>query len=347
LIHLTIKENEAMNPKISIIVPVYKVESYLKKCIGSILAQTFTDFELILVNDGSPDNSGEICEQYVQRDNRVIVIHKGNGGASSARNAGLEIARGQYIGFIDSDDYIHKKMFEILFVNAIKHSSDLVICEFLKVKENQPYNNEIEEGDYKIKHFTNIESLNQLFSKQPGDIMTGAGNNVQWVIPCNKLFKRSLFEMLEFEDGRICEDEFIIHKILYKTKKVTYVLCQLYYYVQRPNSVMRSKFSLKRLDKVYALKERADFFLTIKEKKLHDKAIKSYVDAFFWNYFKAKDELGNVESELKQLKRAFDKSVLFLMKNQLIGWKQKVALVVFILNPSLFGLYKNRKPNME
>lgn len=103
-----------MNPKISIIVPVYEVEPYIHKCVDSILAQTFTDFELILVDDGSPDNCGEICDEYEENDSRIRVIHKENGGPSSARNAGLNIAKGDYIGFVDSDDWIETDMYEML-----------------------------------------------------------------------------------------------------------------------------------------------------------------------------------------------------------------------------------------
>src|SRR5690348_8514297 len=131
-----------MNPKISIIVPIYDVQKYLFKCIDSILAQTFTDYELILVNDGSPDSCGEICNEFAKKDKRIKVIHKKNGGLSSARNAGLEIAKGEYIGFIDSDDFIHNKMYEILYQNALFHSSDIIICDFLKVNEGEVVNYE-------------------------------------------------------------------------------------------------------------------------------------------------------------------------------------------------------------
>ncbi len=114
--------------EISIIVPVYKVEPYLRKCVDSILAQTFTDFEVILVDDGSPDNSGKICDEYASKDSRVRVIHKENGGLSSARNAGIDVARGKYLGFVDSDDYIEKDMYELLYDNIVKEQADLSIC---------------------------------------------------------------------------------------------------------------------------------------------------------------------------------------------------------------------------
>ncbi|MFZ3577233.1 glycosyltransferase family 2 protein, partial [Virgibacillus sp. DJP39] len=128
-----------MDYKLSIIVPVYKVEQYLAKCIDSILNQTYKDFELILVNDGSPDNCSDICDSYMKKDNRIKVIHKANGGLSSARNAGIQIARGEYIGFVDSDDFIHRRMYEVLYKNAFKYLSDIVVCDYSQVQEGEKY----------------------------------------------------------------------------------------------------------------------------------------------------------------------------------------------------------------
>ena len=124
-------------PKISIIVPVYNVEKYLEKCVRSILAQTFTDFELILVDDGSPDSSGAMCDQFAEQDQRVKVIHKENGGLSDARNAGIEIATGEYLGFVDSDDYIADDMYELLYTNIVKEDADLSICGIYDVYEER------------------------------------------------------------------------------------------------------------------------------------------------------------------------------------------------------------------
>ncbi|MFR2551722.1 MAG: glycosyltransferase [Clostridioides difficile] len=124
-------------PKISIIVPVYNVEKYLEKCVRSILAQTFTDFELILVDDGSLDSSGAMCDQFAEQDQRVKVIHKENGGLSDARNAGIELATGEYLGFVDSDDYIADDMYELLYTNIVKEDADLSICGIYDVYEGK------------------------------------------------------------------------------------------------------------------------------------------------------------------------------------------------------------------
>ena len=123
-------------PVISIIVPVYNVEQYLRRCVDSILAQTFTDFECILIDDGSPDNCPAICDEYAERDNRIIVIHQKNAGVSAARNAGLDLARGEWIGFVDSDDWCDPGMYEFLYKNAITNQVDISICGFRSIEKN-------------------------------------------------------------------------------------------------------------------------------------------------------------------------------------------------------------------
>lgn len=137
-----------MNPTISVIVPVYNVEQYLHKCINSIINQTYRQLEIILIDDGSPDNSGSICDEYVKKDTRIKVIHQKNKGLSGARNSGLEIATGDYVGFVDSDDWIHEKMFEALITQSILHQSDLSSCA---VQESNKTRNEVRLENQKPK----------------------------------------------------------------------------------------------------------------------------------------------------------------------------------------------------
>ena len=125
------------NPKISVIVPVYNVERYLRKCLDSIIAQTFSDWECICVDDGSPDNSGKILDEYAAKDKRFVIIHKENGGVSSARNAGLDMARGEYITFCDSDDWIEKETYEVAYMNAKKNNADIVTWQYQINDENK------------------------------------------------------------------------------------------------------------------------------------------------------------------------------------------------------------------
>ena len=239
--------------KISIIVPVYNVERYLPRCIDSILAQTFTDFELIIVDDGSPDNCPQICDDYAQKDNRIKVIHKENGGLSSARNAGLDIASGEYIGFVDSDDYIHPHMYEKLYKSLIENKSDMSICNAKIVGENGctiiSRNQALPIGS---ECLTGKEVLCEKILKNEG---------WRWIVAWPKLYSKKLFDDVRFPDGKIHEDEFIAHLIFSKCNKVSCIKEHLYYYVQRNGSIMESNYSAKRLDLLEALLFRIKFFV--------------------------------------------------------------------------------------
>ncbi|MFF2877278.1 glycosyltransferase family 2 protein [Gottfriedia sp. NPDC057991] len=322
--------------EISIIVPAYKVENYLNKCIDSILGQTFKDFELILVNDGSPDHCREICDEYATMDQRVKVIHKENGGLSSARNAGLKIAKGKYIAFVDSDDYIHFKMYEVLYSSAKQNSSDIVICDYLKVKEGEVINSNESNLRYKEEHYTNIEALNELYGNK----------GVKFVVVWNKLFKRHLFDNLEFEENKIHEDEFIAHQLLYKSSKVTYIPIQLHFYLQRKNSITQAGFCIKQLDFIIAYKERVKFFMKINQYDLQKKAEYCYIPLFFKYYYKAKNEVPNSNKELKRLKSEFCLSLFSFLKNPYFIKKEKIGWFIFTINSSLFeNLVQKRLSN--
>ena len=180
--------------KISIIVPIYNVEKYLEKCIKSILSQTYKNLEIILVDDGSPDKCGMICDKYKEIDDRIIVIHQENKGLSGARNTGLKNANGKYVCFIDSDDYINEHMIETLYENLIKTGSDISICDFFQVKENE--NIKIKKIENAVKIMNKQECLKKLlYHKYKLDIVT-------W----NKLYKQELFNNIEFPEGKIYED---------------------------------------------------------------------------------------------------------------------------------------------
>lgn len=229
------------NPLISIIVPVYKVEQYLEKCIKSILAQTYTNFELILVDDGSPDSCPEICEEYAKIDNRIVVIHKENGGLSDARNAGLDIAKGAYIGFVDSDDYIAPEMYEVLLKQMQTDQSEMACCNYLQVDENDiPYENQ----ELPLRDGCIDQSGAFVFLTRYGGY---------YGIACNKLYRREVFDEIRYPYGRKFEDFFIIFKVLDKCQRISHVSLPMYYYVRREGSITLEKQSIKDLDLGYAL----------------------------------------------------------------------------------------------
>lgn len=319
-------------PKISIIVPIYNVEKYLEKCIKSILNQTFKDFELILVDDGSPDKCGEICEKYKALDSRVRVVHKSNAGLSAARNTGLDLAKGDFVAFVDSDDYVHKQMYEILYSQIIKDKSDITICDFEYVYENKNIDllqyDDLKKG-FNIETFNKIEALEQIDKK----------DGVKFVIACNKLYKIELFNVLRFEEGRIHEDELMAHKIIYKSKKITFINCKLYHYLQRENSITKEHFSLKKLDALHALKDRMNFYRNKKIKNLQITAEFNYINSFFKYYYKVKYSFNDVDRELEVLRKDFKKSLKYILKNPRYNWKEKIMWIIFCINPNIHEMY--------
>ena len=316
-------------PKLSIIVPIYNVEKYLPRCIESILNQTFREFELILINDGSTDNCKEICEKYKKIDSRIIVVNKKNGGVSSARNFGIDISRGEYIGFVDPDDFIDANMYEILFNTANSYNSDMVICDYYKVSE------------YDIKKYEEIQLNNK------GIIVENINNidaieriltvGEKFIVPWNKIYKRRLFENLRYNEGMIYEDEFLAYRILYRCNKVSIINSSLYYYVQRKGSIVNSTFSSKKFDKVYAIKDRVDFLKDKGIVNLIDKAEKSFIDYFVWNYFIGYQRLENIGYELKKLKKEFNNIFYRILDNKLISIKEKLTLCILYLSPYLYN----------
>ena len=236
-------------PMLSIIVPVYKVEPYLQKCIDSILNQTFRDLELILVDDGSPDNCPAICDAAAEKDERVVVLHRKNAGLSAARNAGLSAARGNYIGFVDSDDYIAPDMYQTLYDAMLKNDAQLAICNYTYVDVER---NVLRKWRSPIKK---AETLNRV---QAMDRLGGDGS-WYYITAWNRLYSRELFENIRFPLGKLHEDEYVVHRIYWACERIVIVPRPLYYYVQRGGSIMRQK-SLKRyLDNIWGIFDRMDF----------------------------------------------------------------------------------------
>ncbi len=224
-----------MNPLISVIVPIYKVEDYLCRCIDSILHQTYSNIEIILVNDGSPDNCPAICNEYAVKDNRIKVVHKENGGLSDARNAGMREATGEYISFVDSDDYISSDYLETLLNTIIAENSDIVECGVVKFYEDNNFD----------KYSDNLNVIN--FSTADGLSSLIEENHFHQHV-WNKLYKASLVLDTPFVVGKLNEDEFWTYQVFGQAKKVTKINKTMYYYFQRNNSIMGNSYNLRRLD---------------------------------------------------------------------------------------------------
>jgi glycosyltransferase involved in cell wall biosynthesis len=227
-----------VNPKLSIIVPVFNVERYIEKCINSILNQSFKDFELILIDDGSIDKSGQICDRHAQNDRRVKVIHKINEGPAVTRNIGLMIAKGEYIGFVDSDDWIDPNMYLLLYNSCIDNGSDISIIGLREVTEN---------GDFLNQYVPNKMTFSEILKR---------------AYPCNKIFKKELFvnNKLYFAEGKYYEDLELIPKLFIKSRKLTTVNQITYNYVKRKGSTTASQ-DKRILDNLWAYTQLKQFLI--------------------------------------------------------------------------------------
>lgn len=231
--------------KVSVIVPIYNVELYLERCILSLINQTLRDIEILLINDGSTDRSLDICKMYSQRDKRIVVINKENEGPSATRNLGIKKARGKFLGFVDSDDYVNKNMFMDMYNVAIKEKSDIVACDFC-LFSGEAINDELSTltnntESENIRNFTNFEALDDYFAEKLE--VDKFFHTVVW----NKIYNRNLFENVEFPVGKLYEDGYVTYKLLYYSRKLTYIDRKYYYYFQRDGSIMNTAFNEKVL----------------------------------------------------------------------------------------------------
>lgn len=234
-----------MNQLISVIIPIYKVEDYLSRCLDSILNQTYRNLEIILVDDGSPDACPELCDEYAAKDSRVKVIHKSNGGLSDARNAGMKIATGDYISFIDSDDWVSHEFYEVLLENAIKQKSDIIECSVIRAYDSSAQYPSEEDG--RCRDFGTEDALKELITER---------NFRQHV--WNKLYKRDIVDVL-FPIQKLNEDEYWTYQVFGNARIVTRINKTMYFYFQRGDSIMGQTFNLRRLDMIEALSERQKY----------------------------------------------------------------------------------------
>lgn len=244
-----------MDELISVVIPVYKVEKYIRKSLDSVLNQTYKNLEVIIVDDGSPDNCPKIIDEYANKDNRIKVIHQKNGGLSNARNSGIKIATGEYIAFVDSDDTIRLDMYEILYNLAKKYNADISMCNLLNVSEDDNSNIIIPESkDEEVVEnvFTKVEALRHVLLDDK------IGNYV-----CTKFFKRKLFENVLFPDGKVYEDAATTYKLMDKAERVAYINLNLYYYLYGRVGAITTTFTKNKIyDSLYASYNKYMFLIT-------------------------------------------------------------------------------------
>ena len=324
------KDYFVMEDLISVIVPVYNVEKYLNRCVDSIINQTYKNLEIILVDDGSPDNCGKICDEYAKKDKRIKVIHKENGGQSDARNKGIEIAKGKYVGFVDSDDWIDKNMYEILYKNITKYNCDLSTCNFIRTYQKNSREGNNEENIFEI--YTQDEYIKKFFK---------IGTQECVYYPWNKLYKKKLLERNQYPVGLTSEDVEGTFKYLLKCKQIVTTKVIAYNYFYNNESTTKSKFSNKDLE-----------LLTIWDNVVllaKDFGKKDYIDWAILNrerinmtilYRMAKQlTLSEIEqkygSQKKQLIKQLKIDKRKLLKSD-IPLSRKVAIIIMCRNYSFF-----------
>ena len=314
---------------ITIIIPIYNVEQYLPQCLKSVINQTYQNLEIILVDDGSTDACPQICEEFALKDNRIKLIHKKNGGLSDARNAGLKRATGDFISFIDSDDFVAVDFCEKLLKALLENTADVAECDFLAFDNDQDLEKFSTDTKEKIEVFETeaaVELLMKEYFKQ-----------TVW----NKLYRREVLGHFEFPVGKINEDEFWTYKVFGNAKKIVKIPDVLYFYRQQEGSIMAQQYSIKRLDGLTALQERIDY---MKENfpNLENLAIKIFSFGSLWHYQKI-DKHSKIDQEMVYRKKivacvkAYNKRSIFKpWKIKEVFWYQ-----FFITAPNLCAKFRN------
>ena len=313
---------------ISVIVPIYKAEKYLNRCIAAIAAQTYHEIEIILVDDGSPDECPMICDEWAKKDKRVKVIHQQNSGVSMARNAGMDFSSGHYIIQVDSDDYISPNMIELLHEALVKNSSDMSICGYVKGNEDN-YSFE-KKKDYEIEIIEGTTALERIYKN--------AESALQYVVPWAKLYRRDLFDDIRYPKGKIFEDIYVTHQILFRCDKIAVIPQKLTYYYQHPDSIMNKKYHVGKLDYLDACKNRISFFDEHGLRYLAEIAYAEYLHSLIWEYSRARDLLADksvMKSIINRYREVYKKGYSSIRYPS----ETKRYLAVFNLSPELIVLY--------
>lgn len=265
---------------ISLIVPVYKVESTIKRCLDSILAQTYTDFEVLLIDDGSPDSCGKICDAYAAQDSRISVFHQQNQGLAAVRNRGVQEAKGKWICFVDSDDLIHPQMLEHLYRAVSENDVGMSTCGVFESAALPESFMRLRQYECSLRHSTE-ENILELFQN---------GRHRYW-IACGRLIRRDILLRNPFENGRIYEDNAIVPHWLHEAGTIAHVKENYYFYQVNPQGITQSVFTLKKLDLLWALEEQIKFYGSISYQQMKRKICAYYLTTAAWYSRRVRYEL--------------------------------------------------------
>lgn len=308
---------------ITVIIPCYNVEKYLARCLNSLINQSYKNLEILIINDGSSDDSLAIAKKFAAQDQRITIYSKENGGLSSARNFGIQKAKGEYLSFIDSDDFIDPKFYEILYKNIITDNYLLSICDFANVYE--------EIDSYPVT-YTKAYQLST--EKIIAEVLAAKKFSVS---ACNKLYHKSLFQDLKFEEGKIAEDAFIMIKLMAKCPQVIVTDSKLYIYCHRKNSITTSKFSLKYLDVIEAYQLNYQFIQSNFPNLIQLANMRR-----IWSHFYVLDRLYPVYQNYPQLEKEL---ISFLKTNSFniltypqFNLTRKLSFIALLIHKNLYYL---------
>ena len=309
----TVKTNNS-SVDLSVIVPIYKVEKYLTRCLNSLLIQDLEHVEFILVDDGSPDCCGEICEHYANLDSRFKVFHKENGGLSSARNYGIDHSSGEYIMFVDSDDWVSSDFCRTAYSAALEHKSDLVMFDYQVVS-----------SDNEIKPHYHDRKEGKCSWQEGIDLLLGQVGVYAW----NKLYKRSLFEGIRYPEGRLFEDSPTTWKLICKAENVYYIENTLYFYYMRSDSILHQT-SIKALQDRFEMKKQ--FFDGVTELGYSSDKITYVLSPIVLGYaVKVKrNSADSVSEQVYNILNSYNR----VPEN--LSWKQKIIMFIYMKNTNLF-----------
>ena len=309
---------EQNKPLISVIVPVYNVEKFVGRCLTSIINQSYTNLEIIVVNDGSTDNSLSVCEEYAAKDGRIKLITQENRGLSGARNTGLRHYTGEYVTFVDSDDWIHQNMIECLYNVLIRHDSEMSLCASLRVSEETI-------PDKQHKELEGIARTRDVFMK----LFLNGTFTACW----SRLFRKDIISGFEFPEGLNCEDYIYMYEAIRRAKAIASINLPLYYYYVREDSIVNENFSLKKFDQFYSAKKLYELVKThtpeyakLSVTRLAGATVSLLSSSRKYKGFEDK------EKELTTFLRS--NPILFLFNNQL-NYKLRIVLFIYMLPKGL------------
>lgn len=312
-------------PLVSVIVPVYNVEKYLHQCVDSIINQTYRNLEIILVDDGSPDNCGAICDEYALKDRRILVIHQENQGLSAARNAGLDIASGDYIVFVDSDDWIAEDMIQLLLSRQEQTGADMVLCNI------KPFYPPQYKGWMRKVSCFGCEVLSQIeFSERLTEYYS-------WIycVAWNKLYKKEIWEQLRFPLDHIHEDEATVHRVLERCSKIATIAQSLYYYRQVPDSITGQGVRIQSVDKLCALADR----IVCAEEHRWTKLLEATLKGYLYYLFEFSFLFVEIEEGQKYIKRLTDSLCIalpYIMRSKSVPMRHKLYAVAIRVSPRIY-----------